>query len=117
MTSPLASVRVLGTASGGRSAVGSIGWLAQAASRPVAIRSVARRMATSSGETPVVCAMRRAAASAAGYGRGVELQEAAGLALPQLRVEAAARQQLLVRALLDDAPGVHHHQPVHRGDS
>jgi hypothetical protein len=45
-------------------------------------------------------------------------QEAAALVRPQPRIVAlrAQRQQLGVRALLDDAPGVQHDQAVHARD-
>src|SRR5262245_57784032 len=38
-------------------------------------------------------------------------QKAAGLPLPKMRVEAFGRNQLVVRALLDNAALVHDHQP------
>src|SRR6266581_3319680 len=41
------------------------------------------------------------------------IDEAAGLAPPQRGVVAAMAQQLVVRALLDDAAVVEHDQPVH----
>src|SRR6478672_3922674 len=43
-------------------------------------------------------------------------EEAAALVRPQLGVEPTLREQAAVRAFLDDAALVHHHQPVHRGD-
>src|SRR5687768_18174791 len=46
----------------------------------------------------------------------LDVDEAAGLALPQRRVMAVHPQQFGVRALLDDAAVVEHHQPVHAGD-
>src|SRR5215831_9891841 len=44
------------------------------------------------------------------------VDEAARLAPPQRRVMAIEPQELIVRALLDDAAMVEHHQPVHAGD-
>ena len=43
-------------------------------------------------------------------------QEAAGLPLPELGIEAALGDQLVVRPFLDDAAVVHDDQPVHRRD-
>src|SRR5262245_16318924 len=43
----------------------------------------------------------------------VGIDEAAGLAPPQGGVVAAVPQQLVVAALLDDAPALEHDQPVH----
>src|SRR5205085_12261146 len=40
----------------------------------------------------------------------------AGLALPQRRVVAVLSQQFAMRALLDDAPMIEHHQPIHARD-
>ena len=48
--------------------------------------------------------------------RNARREEAAGLALPQPRVEAAGAKQRFVRPLLHDPAFVHHHQPVERGD-
>jgi hypothetical protein len=39
--------------------------------------------------------------------------EASGLMGPQLGVEPAAIEQFRVGALLDNAPAIHHHKPVH----
>src|SRR5438874_1471832 len=43
----------------------------------------------------------------------VGIDKAAGLALPQRRVVAVLPQQFAMRALLDDAPMIEHHQPIH----
>ena len=46
----------------------------------------------------------------------VDRQEAARLAVPELGVEAVPGEKLGMGAGLDDAPLVHHHQPVEHGD-
>src|SRR6266545_6752496 len=46
----------------------------------------------------------------------VGVEESARLALPQRGVMAAVPQQLLMRALLDDAATLEHDQAVHPGD-
>ena len=48
------------------------------------------------------------------FGRTFIQQEASGLPLPQLCIEAAFGDQGIVRTFLDDPALVHHHQPVHR---
>src|SRR5256885_3461047 len=45
--------------------------------------------------------------------RALLCEEAAALVRPQLGVDAAQLQQLLVRALLDDVALVHDDEPVH----
>ena len=44
-------------------------------------------------------------------------KEAAGLAFPEIGVEAVALEQLLVSAFLHDAALIHDDEPVHGGDS
>src|SRR5690606_25970691 len=48
--------------------------------------------------------------------RDAVAEEAAGLALPQLGVVAAAGEQLGVASLLHDAAAVEHDEAVHAGD-
>ena len=43
-------------------------------------------------------------------------KETAGLAFPEIGIEAIALEQLLVGAFLDDAAAVHDDQAVHGGD-
>src|SRR5215813_6891668 len=49
-------------------------------------------------------------------GDHVVAEEAARLVAPELLVVAAQREEILVRALLDDAPGFQHDQAVHARD-
>ena len=49
-------------------------------------------------------------------GGGLLEQEAAGLPLPQVAVDAATVEQLQVRPGLQDAAAVDDHEPVHLGD-
>jgi hypothetical protein len=47
----------------------------------------------------------------------VTSEEAAALARPKIRVDAALREQILVAALFNDAPLIHDNKPVHGSDS
>src|SRR5215470_4602110 len=48
--------------------------------------------------------------------RGAGVDEAAGLTSPEGRVVAVELEQRLVRALLNDAAMIEHHQPIHARD-
>ena len=47
----------------------------------------------------------------------VDAEEATRLARPELGVDAASRQELAMAPLLDNAPHVHNHEAIHRGEA
>src|SRR5690606_41932808 len=79
-------------------------------------RAAARRQAARPRSSR---ALRRPNRGTRRFGLGfVEIarEESAGLVPPERGIKPAAREQLFVRAALDDAPVVHHDEPIHRGN-